>query len=402
DSVEENLRHIDELGSTRTYNHYCTGWAQAFCTPFKMYKRYANYEGGTADPLIVSWPEGMKARGEIRQQYCHAVDIAPTLYECLGVELPDEVRGYTQSPLEGESFAYSFDEEAAPTRKRTQFYSMLGTRGIWYEGWHASTVHPALGGWGGFHKDRWELFHLDKDRSQTTDLALRYPEKLEEMKTLWAMLAGKYHALPLDDRSALEYFEDERPRPGLPRDSYVYYPHCEPVGQGVAVSTAQRSYEIEAIVHIHQDHPDGVLFAQGSDVGGHTLYLLHGQLHYVYNWLGELQQKVTASCPLQPGAHRLKVSFELRRRDETKSPIGPVRLFIDDEEVGASEIKTQPGMFGLEGVITVGRVVGASPSSDYVSPAHFRGGIIDRVIVSVRGPAHRDPEREAEMARRHD
>src|SRR5262249_44276021 len=152
------------LGSPKTYNHYNTGWAQAFCTPFKMYKRYANYEGGTADPLMVAWPKGIRAKGEIRHPYCHAIDIVPTLYDCLGIEPPEVVHGYTQSEIEGVSFAHTFEDAKAPTRKVAQFYSMLGTRGIWYQGWHASTVHPACGGWSGFDRDRWELFNLEEDR----------------------------------------------------------------------------------------------------------------------------------------------------------------------------------------------------------------------------------------------
>ncbi len=165
DTIEENLKHLDELGSTRTYNHYPTGWAWAFNTPFKLWKRYANYEGGTADPLIVSWPAGIEAKGEIRRQYNHAVDIVPTLFECLGVELPDVVNGYTQKPLEGVSFKSSFADPDAAS-KETQFYSMLGTRAIWHKGWKAATAVPAAPeSWGDFHQQRWELFDTD-DRSE--------------------------------------------------------------------------------------------------------------------------------------------------------------------------------------------------------------------------------------------
>jgi arylsulfatase len=400
DSVEENLKAIDVLGSPKTYNHYPTGWAQAFCTPFKMYKRYANYEGGTADPLIVSWPKRIEAEGEIRHQYCHAIDIVPTLYECLGIDPPDVVHGYTQSPIEGVSFAHTFDDAGAPTKKIAQLYTMLGTRGVWYGGWHASTVHPAMGGWSGFDKDRWELFNLEQDRSQTNDLAGKHPEKLEELKTLWAMLAGKYQGLPLDDRSAVEALADARPKPGKPRTRYVYYPNCEPVPQGVAVSPTQRSFNIAAEVVVQDGQANGVLFAQGSDTGGHTLYVKDGHVNYVYNWLGELQQKITSSEPLTAGRHTVEVSFEVKDHDATKSPLGPARLFIDQKEVGAADIKTQPAFFGLEGVVTVGRDVGRPASDDYTSPDAFRGGSIEKVIVSIKGKRHTDPNMEAEMARR--
>ncbi len=303
DSVEENLKHLDDLGSPRSYNHYPNAWAQAFCTPFKMYKRYANYEGGTADPLMVAWPNGIKARGEIRHQYTHAIDIVPTLYECLGIDPPDVVHGYTQSEIEGASFAHTFDNADAPTKKLAQLYSMLGTRGVWYDGWHAATVHPATSGWGGFDRDRWELFNMEEDRNQTKDLSGQYPEKLEEMKNIWAMLAGKHQALPLDDRVAVEVLTEQRPQPGKPRDQYIYYPQTEPVPQGVGASTVQRSYDIAAQVNIEQDQPDGVIFAQGSHIGGHTLYLKDGYLHYVYNWRGELQQKLRSDRPLTKGKH---------------------------------------------------------------------------------------------------
>jgi arylsulfatase len=403
DTVEENLKYIDELGSPKSYNHYCTGWAQAFSAPFKMYKRYSNYEGGTADPLIVSWPKGIEARGEIRHQYCHATDIVPTLYDCLGIDPPEVVHGYTQSEIEGVSFAHTLDDADAPTNKRAQFYSMLGTRGIWYEGWQASAVHPATSGWGNFEKDRWELFNLDEDRSQTNDVADQHPEKLEELKNIWAMFAGRYNALPLDDREAVEVLSAERPRPGKPRAEYVYYPHTEPVPQGVGASTVQRSYDIAAEVTVDDGgQPDGVLFAQGGHIGGHTLYVKDGRLNYVYNWLGEVQQKISAPQTLTPGKHTLGVSFEVQEHDEHKSPIGPAKLFVDGEEVASDKFKTQPGFFGLDGVITVGRDTGRPASDDYASPDKFKGGAIEKVTVGVHGASHSDPETEAKMAQRRD
>ena len=402
DTTEENLKYLDVLGSPKTYNHYNTGWAQAFCTPFKMYKRYANYEGGTADPLIIAWRKGIRAASEIRHQYCHAVDIVPTLYECLDITPPEEVHGYPQSEIEGVSVAHTFQDGQAPTRKQAQLYSMLGTRGIWYNGWHASSLRPATGGWGRFDKERWELFNLAEDRSQTNNLAAQYPEKLEEMKAIWAILAGKYQALPLDDRTAVEVLADERPKPGKPRSSYDYYPGCEPVPQGVAVSTTQRSFEIAAQVDVQDDHPGGVIFAQGSDTGGHTLYVKDSRLVYVYNWLGEVQQKLTSSESIVPGKHSFAVSFEMQSHDQSQSPVGPAKLFIDGKEVASEQIKTQPGFFGLEGVVTVGRDTGNPASTDYTSPDRFSGGVVEKVTVAVSGAPHSDPKRQAEMAQRHD
>ena len=351
----------------------------------------------------MAWPARIKAQGEIRHQYCHAVDIVPTLYECLGIDPPDEVRGYTQSRIEGVSIAHTFEDADAPTHKRAQFYSMLGTRGIWCQGWHASTVHPAMGGWGGFDRDRWELFHMDQDRNQMVDLAEKHPGKLEELKSLWAMLAGAYQGLPLDDRTAVEVLAEPRPQPGRPRSRYVYYPDCEPVPMAVGVSTTQRSFDISADVDVHDGHPAGVIFAQGAHNGGHTLYVQDGRVRYVYNWLGEMQQKVESSEPLPGGRHTVRVTFDVEDHDKKNmSPIGPARLFIDGKEVGSERIRTQPGMFGLEGVVTVGRDTGRPASDDYRSPDAFHGGQVDKVTVTVRGKPHRDPEKQAEMARRRD
>ena len=402
DTVEDNLAHIDELGSPKTYNHYPNGWAQAFCAPFKMYKRYANYEGGTADPMIVAWPKGIQSAGEIRHQYTHAVDVVPTLYECLNIEPPEEVHGYTQSEIEGVSFAHTFDDADAPTKKVAQLYSMLGTRGVWYQGWHASAVHPATSGWGGFARDRWELFRLDEDRSQTDDLAAQHPEKLEELRQLWAMLAGRFQALPLDDRTPVEVMKEGRPRPGKPRTEYVYYPDCEPVPQGVAVSTIQRSFDIKAELEVEDEQPEGVIFAQGSDIGGHTLYLRNGELNYVYNWLGEVQQKVSSSARFDAGKHEVGVRFEVKGHDQDGSPRGPARLFIDGQEVALGDIKTQPSMFGLEGVVTVGRDTGRPASDEYESPDTFRGGQVEKVTVAVSGAPFVDPEKAAALAHRRD
>ena len=279
---------------------------------------------------------------------------------------------------------------------------MLGTRGVWAKGWHASTIHPANSGWGGFDKDRWELFHLDEDRSQSRDLSAEKPELLEEMKQLWAFLAGKYQALPLDDRTPVEVMAEVRPRPGKARDRFVYYPDCEPVPQGVAANPTQRSFDIAAEVDIHDGHPEGVIFSQGSDIGGHTLYVKDGRVNYVYNWLGEVQQKVTSWEALSSGKHTVKVSFEIEGHDQTKSPYGPVKLFIDDRQVAGEQIKTQPGFFGLEGVVTVGRDIGRPPSDDYRSPDPFRGGVVEKVIVAIKGPPHTDPDMQAQMASRRD
>ncbi len=245
DTIEEALKYADDLGSPKTYNHYPTGWAWAFNTPFKMWKRYASYQGGTADPMIVSWPAQIKGAG-IRTQYTHAVDIAPTIYELLGVELPEVVNGFSQYPLEGESFAASL-HDADAKGKETQFYSMLGTRGIYHDGWKAASVTPAApGAWGDFANQRWELFNAQADPSECHDLAEEKPEKLQELVALWWAEAGKYGALPLESRDAIGILIAPRPQLSKPRDRYVVLPGLRG-GAGVG----------------HAEHPESLVRRRG-------------------------------------------------------------------------------------------------------------------------------------------
>ena len=212
DTVEESMRFYDNLGGTDTYNHYPIGWAMAFNTPYKLYKRYASHEGGIADTAIISWPNGITAHGEVRDNYVNVCDITPTVYDLLGITPPDTVSGVAQKPLDGVSFKAALEDSKANTGKETQFYTMLGTRGIWHEGWFANTVHAATpSGWSHFDKDRWELYHIEADRSQCHDLAGKEPDKLEEMKKLWFAEADKYNGLPLADLNILETLMRSRP-----------------------------------------------------------------------------------------------------------------------------------------------------------------------------------------------
>ncbi len=175
DSIENNIAAIDELGSPDTYNHYPTGWAFAFSTPFRMFKRYS-YQGGICDPLMIHWPAGMQARGEVRNQYHHCTDIVPTILDCCGVEMPDMVGGYEQTPLPGESMRYSFDAAEAPTNRTTQYYEMLGTRALWHRGWKVVAEHgPMPSNIGNFDQDVWQLFHTDEDRAEVTRPRRRAP-----------------------------------------------------------------------------------------------------------------------------------------------------------------------------------------------------------------------------------
>src|SRR5208283_1281051 len=225
DTVEESMKYFDRLGGPETYNHYPIGWAMAFNTPYKLYKRYASHEGGIADTAIVSWPNGIAAHGEVRDNYVNVCDITPTVYDLLGITPPETVEGIAQKPLDGVSFKAALDNSAADTGKDTQFYTMLGTRGIWHRGWFANTVHAATpAGWSHFDTDRWELFHIEADRSQCHDLAAEQPDKLEELKALWFSEADKYNGLPLADLNIFETLSRFRPYLSANRQSFTYYP----------------------------------------------------------------------------------------------------------------------------------------------------------------------------------
>jgi arylsulfatase A-like enzyme len=395
DRIEDNLARIDELGGPTSYNHYNTGWAWAFDTPFPYWKRFAGYEGGTADLCLVSWPKGIPARGEVRHQYLHAVDIVPTIYDMLGIDPPDVIKGYPQSPIEGESMAATFADPAAPGRE-TQFYSMLGQRALYHQGWLVNTLHPPISGWSHFDQDRWQLYHLEQDRAQTTDLAAQEPARLEQMKGLWSYFAGIYNGLPLDDRSALEILNTPRPQPGEARNRYVYYSHTAEIPESVSVDVRRRSYTIAAAVVLDGPGAEGALFSQGAMAGGHSLFLQDNRLHYVYNWLGERIQKVSARRDITPGRHVLTAEFQKSDDDPaTMSALGMLTLYIDEEQVGQGEISTQPGPFGLAGTgVSVGRDSGSPVTADYRPPFTFTGGTIERVVVDVSGDAYVDHEKE--------
>ncbi len=395
DKIEDNMPYLDALGSPTTYNHYPTGWAWAFNTPFKMWKRY-NFEGGIADPLVVSWPAGMQARGGIRHQYNHATDVVPTIYDCLGVELPEVVKGYPQIPLEGQSFRYSFDDAAAPTQKETAFFTMLGSRAIWHKGWKATTVHPTIAGWGHFEDDRWELYDTSRDRTEMHDLASEHPDKVQELTALWFYEAGRYNGLPLEDRKGVEVLTSERPQMSPPRTRYVYYPDCAEVPEAAAVNVRNRSYAIAAEVSLDTPEAAGVLFSHGARFGGHSLYLKDGKLKYAYNFVGMFDQVVTSDVAVPAGDHVLSAAFV---REGTDMPThGTLTLYIDDQAVGSAQIKTQPGNFSLAGEgLNVGRDPGEPVTEDYAGSGAFpfTGGTIRQVIVDVSGEQYVDLEKEA-------
>jgi hypothetical protein len=301
--------------------------------------------------------------------------------------------------LEGESFAESLHDEKAKG-KQTQFYSMLGTRGIYHDGWKAASVTPAApDAWGDFATQRWELFNTEADPSECHDLAEHKPEKLAELVALWWAEAGKYNALPLESRDALQVLGVERPQLAKPRNQYVYYPGCAEVPESAAVNIRNRSYAISAQVTIDTPEAAGVLFAHGARFGGHALYVKAGKLKYVYDWVGEFEQIVESSKPVPSGDCVLSASFE--KEGDAMPTSGTLSLYIDEEKVGEQKIKTQPGKFSLAGEgLNVGRDGGEPVTDDYPgdSPWAFVGGTIHKVIVDVAGDPWVDLEKEVAAA----
>jgi hypothetical protein len=325
DDMKSNLAMLDELGGTRTYNHYPNGWAMAFNTPFKMWKRY-EFNGGTADPCIISWPPAAgdaAGRGELRHQYHHAIDIVPTILDVLGVDAPETIKGHVQSRFDGVSMRYTVEMASAPSARKTQFYSMLGSRGIWHDGWKAVTTHPTLSGWGHFNDDTWELYHTDTDRAELHDLAAEYPDKVRELVNLWFAEAGENQTFPLDDRSALEVITTPRPQLAAPQNRYAYFPDTAEVPEQQAVNVRNRSFSIGALVDIPAPGAEGVLFAHRSRFGGHALYVKDNRLHYAYNFVGMFEQKIDGTQDLPVGENLiLSASFDNDGEDPPVSPPG--------------------------------------------------------------------------------
>ncbi|MCV7281910.1 arylsulfatase [Mycolicibacterium flavescens] len=398
DTVEDGLKLIDNLGGPETYNHYPIGWAMAFNTPYKLYKRYASHEGGIADPAIISWPNGIAAHGEVRDTYVNVCDITPTVYDLLGIAPPETVRGVAQKPLDGVSFKAALDDPSAQTDKHTQFYTMLGTRGIWHDGWFASAVHAASpAGWSHFDKDRWELFRIEADRSQCHDLAAENPEKLDELVKLWFAEAERYNGLPLGDLNILETLGRWRPHLAGARTSYSYYPGTADVGAGASVELQGRSFALIADVTVDDPGVEGVVIKHGGAHGGHVLFCQDGRLHYVYNFLGEEEQTLSSPDPVTLGRHTFGVAFTRTGTAEgSHTPIGDTALYIDDRQVAAlSGMRVHPGTFGLaSAALSVGRNTGSPVSRAYAPPFPFTGGTIAQVNVDVSGKPFVDLEKE--------
>ena len=402
DDVKRNLALMDKLGSPDTYNHYPTGWAVAFSTPYRMFKRYSQYSGGTCDPLVIHWPKGIKAKGEVRDQYHHCTDIVPTILDCCGVKMPAVVDGVKQSPLPGVSMRYGFDKPKAKTKKQTQYYEMVGTRGIWSKGWKASTEHgPMPSDIGHFDKDRWQLFHTDVDRAEAHDLAAKHPQKVKELARLWLAEAKKYDVLPLQDVgiAAIHALEYKAPTPESGR--YVYHPGTTEVPEASAARTLGVSFKILAEVELTAKS-QGVIVAQGSRFGGYTLFVKNGELSFVYNFLGIPPEQRLACAMPKPGKHIVGVEFAKKSISKSLEALGKMTLHVDDKAVASGDFRTQTGHYALCGEgLSVGYDSGDAVSNEYKPKFPFTDGKVIKVIYDVADDAYDDVERKfaARMAR---
>ncbi|HEY8942864.1 MAG TPA: hypothetical protein VIM73_01325, partial [Polyangiaceae bacterium] len=358
--------------------------------------------GGVSDPFIVHWPAGIAARGEIRTQYAHVVDLVPTVLDAIGVPPPLQIRGVTQSPIQGVSFAHSFADAAAPTRHHTQYFEMFGHRSIYHDGWRAVCPVPGPSfaeagiGFGDLQITEaklreldahgWELYHVAEDFSETKNLAQEHRDKLVEMIALWYVEAGKYGVLPIDSRGTARLVE-ERPQIALDRTRYVYYPGTSTVSNKIAARVLNRPHSVTATVRI-ENGAQGVLLAQGSSSGGYSFYVKDHLLHYAYNFLGIRQFQIATTNPIPPGEHELRFEFEpLGEPDLAHGKGSPARvqLYVDGRLEAESDLPvTIPLDIGIVEGLTCGRDEGSRVTADYVAPFAFTGDL-EHVVVDVSG-----------------
>jgi arylsulfatase len=377
--VEENLKHIDDWGSVRSYPNYAWGWAWAGDTPLRRWKRYL-HQGGMSDPLVVHWPKGISAKGEIRHQYVHAIDIVPTVLEILDISAPAVLNGVVQRPIEGASFAHTMNEPDAPTKKEAQYYEMIGSRAIWMDGWKAvaeqkqgsELTEEELA------NQRWELYHVADDFSESENLADQYPERLKAMVERWWLEAGKHNVLPLDSRMQLRMAE-RKPSTASGGTRYVYYPGGAPHFEYTAVNVKNRSHTITAEVIVPEEGAEGVLLAHGSWFAGYSLYVKDGFLIYVHNYLGLTEYRITSNETLPVGKQILR--FEFVRTGEHQG-IGV--LYVNGREIGRGVIgKTIPAVIETSGEgLCCGFDSGLPVTPDYRAPFCFTGTLF-RVVVEI-------------------
>jgi len=371
-NISTMQKKLDELGGPLSYPTYPLGWAMADNTPDRLYKWTTN-EGGVHDPMIIYWPDGIMDQGSIRTQFCHAIDVVPTILEVLGIQAPEVYNGYPQKPIEGSSLAYTFNHPGEPTHKIVQYFEMMGTRGLWYGGWKAVAFHHTNSG-GNFDQDVWELYNLSADVSESHDLASMNPEKVKEMQERWWAEAGKYNVLPLDDRIGSRY-------PSVPKTgTFTYYPGAEKAMEPDIPDTHNSSYNITADVEIPQKGAEGVLFSIGGRFAGLSLYVQNSHLVYDYNFLGQKHYTITSTDRVPTGPSTLGFAF-----NKTGKYRGIGTLFINGKQEGQIPIAmTVPIRYSYDEGLEIGRDPQTPVTENYKSPFKFTG-TLKKVVMEVKG-----------------
>lgn len=414
--LEDSLKVIDDIGGPAHFNHYPWGWTWAGNTPFRRWKR-ETYRGGSTDPFIVSWPAGIAAQGEIRDQYAHIVDMVPTLLDLLGLPAPATIRGVTQSPLQGVSFAHTLDDRAAVSHHHTQYFEMLGHRAIYHDGWRAVCPWPgpsfAEAGMpfgqpisadtlSMLDATSWELYHVAEDPAENHNVADEHRDRLIAMIATWYVEAGKYGVMPVDG-SGLARIIAEKPLVSVPRSRYTYRPHTQSIPFFAGPRVLNRPHSITATVDLPADGADGVLLSQGSAAGGYSFYIKSGRLHYVHNYVGRALYSVSSPEILPTGTHDLKFEFEPTGPPDLpqgKGTPGRLQLYVDGALVANTEAPVTTPFMLNPGALTCGSNPGSPVTPEYRSPFAFTG-VIHEVTVDVSGAVISDPEAElkAHMSR---
>ena len=388
DPVVDQLQYLDEWGGPTSYPHFQAGWAVATNTPFQWTKQVASHYGGTRNPVVVHWPDGIRAKGEIRSQWHHVTDIAPTVMEAAGLPFPNMVHGTAQKPFEGVSLIYAFDDADAADRHTTQYFEMFGNRAIYDDGWVAATKHRTPWGAapdGPLDEDKWELYHVAEDFSQANDLAASNPTKLNELQSLFMEEAIKYDVLPIDDRTFERFNAAIAGRPDLmgSRISLTVYPGMTHMTENAFINVKNRSHTITAEVEIPQGGGEGVILSQGGRFAGWSLYMKDGRVSYVHNWVGKERYTITAPQPLAPG--RATIRYEFQYDGGNPGSGGTGTIYVDGRKVTEGRIgNTTPFIFSADETADVGMDEATPVTEEYAEGDNEFTGEIERVTVTLK------------------
>jgi len=364
------MERIDKLGGPESYNHYAVGWAHAMNAPYQWTKQVASHWGGTRNGTIVHWPKGIKSKGEVRSQFHHVIDIAPTILEAAGLPEPLSVNGVQQTPIEGVSFLYTFNDARGAERHETQYFEMFGNRGIYHKGWTAVTKHKTPWILVGektvpFDDDNWELYDTNKDWTQANDLTKQMPEKLHDLQRLWLIEATRYNVLPLDDQVAERMNPDLAGRPVLIHgDKQILFGSMGRLSENSVINIKNKSHSITAVIEVPKSGAEGVIVAQGGNIGGWSIYAKAGKLKYCYNLLGINYFYVEGKSVLSPGEHQVRMEFAYAGGGLGKG--GTVSLYVDGKKDGEGKVAATAAMvFSADDGCDVGQDTGAPVSQDY-------------------------------------